>query len=524
MSLSELQQLQVGKEVKYTIKVEYDTEPSSVIRSAKLLDNHIHVEIKQNTLLYQTYGKAWLIEQLDYSNGTMGSYILQHTKQKVWIVYEVVHDQKTDLLSMFKTIRRADVDTKILQYPTYVVTALVTALEIWMIWKVILKHELVFITNAGLRQIILFMMSFVLIIGFLEYYIRTNKVYIGILSVHPRRTSTYEELNFYIGNQLISGTFPVFTGKLWHKDMPDVAIGIYSETADYDETLDHFRNSLKVLTARRRALFDKILDLTGEKKKIENQISRKENEAILADADIQEYVEQEVKAFKTKKQAEINQIDIEISKYTKRAEKTTTEIQKTGTEALKLIYQTYNSEEEFTAEQIEAILFPTQKVEALRHRVAESETVASTFSRALKGSKNISNQIAQTINERVAQDVSTLKTSQFQMAYIRDEKGNIVPIAAAEEVRRKKKGFFTKLAGANWVGFIFGLIAITIGVSLFFKMLDYITEFVSVYNQAPTAQLILTSIIILASIGGIIWAVNWLGALLRPGQQQYKLL
>ena len=146
-----LQQLKLGKNVDLTLTVQYDTEPVAIINHAKLLAHHVYVEIKKNTLLFETEGKAWLIDQLDYSTKKTGSYILQFTKQKVWVVYEIIHDKKTELLSMFQQIRRSNIDTRMVQYPLYATMALLILTEGYMIWKLAIQHEMIFITNIILR-------------------------------------------------------------------------------------------------------------------------------------------------------------------------------------------------------------------------------------------------------------------------------------------------------------------------------------------------------------------------------------
>lgn len=513
--MQNLSRMKTGRDVKLALKIEYDTEPVSIINNAKLLDHHIFVKIKKNTTLYHTCGKAFLIDQLDYDEENIGSYVLQYTKEKKWVVYEVIHDKKTELLSLFKQERRSNREMKLVQYPLYATLILLAITEIYMIVKMVVLHEMIFITNPMLRQIILFLVAYLILIIFLEYHIRTAKAYVATLSVPPQRPTTYEEINFYLdGQMLVSGTVPVFTGKLWHEDMPDTAIGLYLKSEEYDQTLDHFRAELKILASKRKTFLEKILNLVGEKQKLDNELMRRESEKILADPDIKEALEFEFKELKKKKEKEKNHLESEIARYSEEAKAVTQQIAQLGKESLVLLRNNFNFEDKLKNDELEAILFPTQKVEALRHKNANAETVAATFERALRGSKNISNQISQTINERVAQDVSTLKTSPFQMAYVTDEEGNVVN-SLEESKPRKKAPFLKRFRGVDMTGLIFALIALIVIISVGFKAIDMIIELVNSYQTASTSEMILSSVMILAILGGIVFMFNWLRGFIK---------
>jgi len=372
-----------------------------------------------------------------------------------------------------------------------------------------IQKRLFYITNPTLRQILLGFQGFIIAFGWLSYWLATEKVLTGVLSLTQHDIPTQETFHFYIGNNLYTITASVFSGKIWYEDMPDSAIAEALANfgiEGYNDTLASFRRELKILNAEQQEYRQKIYDLTSRKQRIEDELTRKRAEIQLADdEETKQIVESEFLEMKQTKGEEIEQLQLDIATNVKMLNDLIKQIEKIGKEAQKLIEQRYKKKD-FEKTELEFLLFGKEKLESYRTRLADEQTRSATLQKALENQQRVADQLTTTISENVSMQVAALNNSSIAYALAPGEEGAIG--ADGQPIAKKRR---LKSLDMGTAASLFGKVTLAIAwLALFAKIIDKIIELAGAFSSMTTAQFVLTIIVLLSIVAFSFYALSWI--------------
>jgi len=412
-------------DLKFKLKVRYESEPNTILETAHLISRDLRVKVKDIGILFETKGKAWVVETLELNDEKMLSTVVQQTVGGAWIAFEVVHEKDVAIEKMFIEVERASRDLSIMMYPMYFVIGVLMVIEFLLIKKTVFEKELIILTRQDWQVIMWISIAVIGWFGFLLYYVRKQRIHEAYFQSIGLDYTTERTLDFYFLSQSIlkqkrtlryTITLQCLRGYYYHPDLPEKVF--FSQDRTDILTLEDIKHQLKLATDAIKVLEEKEFEIYEEIETIKSE-ERELQRAYLQHDDIE--LEERLKEISTllkQKKDQIAEIQKEIAKTKEEKLKRKAVLQKEFFDIIKDVFGI-----EFTTKHKEKkneFLYAYDHIQKLRSVVADLRNQNITLKQALAGTYNTLTQLQDTFNQQVAEE-SARRTSTNYEYLITDE-------------------------------------------------------------------------------------------------------
>ena len=531
------------EKMEFKLKVRYDQEPTTLIPTAELISNDLRLKVKEHNsnILFETHKKAWVVEQLDLSDQEQMSTIIQQTTTGAWIGFECVHPKDVVIKQTFIETSRANRDIKIMLYPMYFIIGIVIATEIWLIWKTLIKKDIIILTK---NDWIIIAIAMIAIIGWFTYIfhkmrnMKLHEAYFEIKSLEYTKVDTYD---FYFKVKRSTGgtftlrytlTLQVFKGNFFHPDLPrreKKSATTKQENLQDLNTIENLKEELKiandtllVLREKEHELFVALDSLKKEQtkhylKNVSDELTIKKpkdndivnplviDELKSLDQDIillREKSALELDEQITTTQKDLTDLRTKIAAQKKNFEEKQQQLQQQLLEAIEGVY-IFNPERDKLA-QIQELLNADQIAKKYRSQNADLRNIVLNLKQAISGLYDTNYQMQESFNQRVAEESARRTNTDYSYEIVA---GSQADIALSEEATQKQKqrrsssgGFSIDVVRLLMTALVFlgGLAATIYGIIK-------IVEYFSLIHPIIALLIILAMILLVVAL---IWLAN----------------
>ncbi len=404
--------------IKSSLKLEFEDRPSAWIPEAILLSEDLRCKIKENVIVQETKGKAYIVDQIKLSDSETMTTIVQQNKNGAWVGMEIIHPSSIDLKQSIREIRAVEKDQSPLFYPLFLMIGVLLALEAWMLWKTAVKKEPILITAAGWRQIVLGLVILLLIQGWFTFYVFQRRIHYSLFTATRKPVSRSFQVR--LAGKRYTLECPVYTGFFWNESMPDELLFGFS-AEDVERILgsagEHIMTQIRMLRDQIRLLREKIMLHFENMKMKEKTWQKKKNEVIQSvhNAEFENLSSLE----KEEKHAK-NEFDAARKEYlSKKAEieKAIAEDQQkiqTLITQYKQVLENLRGQK-ITDEQMNEILHSQQIIASLRDEKAQLRDRIIALERSHAGMYEELMQVSETINERVYEGIARHMNTNYEV-------------------------------------------------------------------------------------------------------------
>ncbi len=229
--MSQQLQKQTKDDLEFKLIVRQDRKPTHLIPTAQLISKDMEVKVKDNNIIFETHGKAWLIEQIELSNNKVQSTLLQESTAGAWVAFETIHDKDVDIQEIFVQTRKASRDLKLMTYPLWAMIAALMIIEILLIKKTVIDKEVIILTKHDWSNFAWISIAAISIFALFFYYLINKKVHEAYFRITGHDYISVETLDFYFEMKTIltreqktmryTLTVQIYRGTYYHPDKPE---------------------------------------------------------------------------------------------------------------------------------------------------------------------------------------------------------------------------------------------------------------------------------------------------------------
>lgn len=438
-----LQQQEFSQDLKFKLKVKYDTKPKTLLPTARKISDDLRVKVKEVGILFETHKKAWLIEQVELNEQKLLSTIIQQTTSGAWVSFDVPHDKDVEIQKVFVEQTKASRDLKIMMYPMYFLMGILLTVMIILLKKTLIDKEIIILTKQDWQVIIWIGVAIIGWFCFMFLYIIRKKIHesyfqsVGSEFVSERTLDFYFKVKNHLGQVKVmrySLTLQCFKGKYYHPDLPEV-VHFKEDRIDLD-TLENIRHELKLADDHLRTikeqemeLHEEISVLRSEERELKQALTREETASMKQAIENLDHPESATTSEVTVKLSEnekileqkdekLREIQSQLAKEEKEYSKEKEKLQKEFFEIVKDVYSL--NEKDLKNNKLEEIIYGHQLSEKLRSKIADKNNVIITLNETIAGIYNTLMQLEDSFDQRVAEESARRTNTHYEYQIVSD--------------------------------------------------------------------------------------------------------
>jgi len=433
------------EQMKFKLKVRYETKPTTLLPTAQLVSKDLRVKVKDVGILFETHKKAWLIEQIELNEEKVLSTILQQTTSGAWVAFEVIHDKDVEIQKTFVELNRASRDISIMMYPAYFLIGILAFIEILLIKKTLFEKEVIILTKHDWQNILWITIAIAGWFALLFYYVQRQKLHeayfqsVGLEYVSERTLDFYFIAKTAFKNKKTlryTVTLQCYRGYYYHPDLPSKTF--FQEDRVDLNTLEQIKHDLKLANDAIRIIQQKELELNEEIETLQQE-QRELQLMFLQRADSDEHITEKLEENKKildEKKAALDQLKKRIAQQQKEFAERQQKLQREFYEIIKDVFSL--DEKKITEEKIQEIIYSNQLAEQLRSKNADLRNIAISQSETIAGLYDTLAQMQESFNQRVAEESARRTNTRYEYQIVADPTQDVTLSGNVQQTPRRR--------------------------------------------------------------------------------------
>lgn len=493
MSVTTQEFQQTPANLKFKLKVKYDSETITHLPTARLISKDLRVKVKDVGIIFETHKKAWVVEQIEMSENKLISSILQQTVTGAWISFDVIHEKDVSIEKVFVEHTRASRDMSMMLYPFYLLTGIMLLVEILLLKKTLIDKEIIILTKHDWQNIA--WISVAVVGWFLLFFLwlRKKKLHEAYFQCVGDEYITERTFDFYfiMKNQIgqkktmrYSLTAQNYYGEYYHPDLPKVE-HFKNDRTDLN-TIQHTRHELTrvndqlhEIRVRKMSINEEIDTVKQEQRELDQELDRMKTnndqeqidqiktmtdktppiitpQELMLDTRISEN-----KELLDLKNDEFVKMQGDLNKEEKIAETKKLKLEKELYEMLKDVFSKNESIEK--EEDFEQIIYAHQINSSLRTQLAQKTNIIISQAKNIGSLYSTQMQLDESFDQRVASESARISNSDYGFVVVSDPNDSRKSMIYNEGLQQKTNTRGRGGIGANtntWLNGLFTLLIV----------------------------------------------------------------